>query len=91
MKSYALAAVLSSVMVAGSAWADADSDFRALGQVSNLTPMSEEQLADVEGGYVGTVVGFLQGIVVDRIEATAAVLDSIAGFFQLELPPIKVQ
>ncbi len=48
MKSYALAAALSSAMVTGSAFADAD--FRALGQVSHLTPMSEEQLAAVEGG-----------------------------------------
>jgi hypothetical protein len=48
MKSYALAAVLSSMMVAGSAFAD--NDFRALGQVSSLTPMSEQQLAAVEGG-----------------------------------------
>ncbi|MBP1148242.1 MULTISPECIES: hypothetical protein [Methylocaldum] len=48
MKSYALAAVLSSVMVAGPALAD--NDFRALGQVSNLTPMTETQLAAVEGG-----------------------------------------
>ncbi|CAI8849079.1 hypothetical protein [Methylocaldum szegediense] len=51
MKSYALAAVLSSMMVTGSAFAD--NDFRALGQVSNLTPMSEEQLATVEGGWSG--------------------------------------
>jgi hypothetical protein len=51
MKSYALAAVLSSMMVTGSAFAD--NDFRALGQVSNLTPMSEEQLAAVEGGWSG--------------------------------------
>ncbi|CAI8852389.1 hypothetical protein [Methylocaldum szegediense] len=48
MKSYALAAVLSSMMVAGSAFAD--NDFRALGKVSNVTPMSEQQLAAVEGG-----------------------------------------
>lgn len=48
MKSYALAAVLSSLMVAGPALAD--NDFRALGQVSNLKPMSESQLAAVEGG-----------------------------------------
>jgi hypothetical protein len=48
MKAYALAAVLSSMMVAGSAFAD--NDFRALGQVSSLTPMSEQQLAAVEGG-----------------------------------------
>jgi hypothetical protein len=48
MKSYALAAVLSSMMVAGSAFAD--NDFRALGQVSDLSPMSEQQLAAVEGG-----------------------------------------
>lgn len=51
MKSYALAAVLSSVMVTGSAFAD--NDFRALGRVSNLTPMSEAQLAAVEGGWSG--------------------------------------
>jgi hypothetical protein len=50
MKSYALAAVLSSLMVAGPALAD--NDFRALGQVSNLKPMSESQLAAVEGGEV---------------------------------------
>jgi hypothetical protein len=48
MKAYALVAVLSSVMVAGPALAD--NDFRALGQVSNLTPMTETQLAAVEGG-----------------------------------------
>jgi hypothetical protein len=48
MKSYALAAVLSSLMVAGPALAD--NDFRALGQVSNLKPMTESQLAAVEGG-----------------------------------------
>lgn len=49
MKSFALIAVMSSVMVTGSAFAD--SDFRALGQVSNLTPMSEKQLASVDGGH----------------------------------------
>ena len=48
MKSYALAAVLSSLMVAGPALAD--NDFRALGQVSSLKPMSEAQLEAVEGG-----------------------------------------
>jgi hypothetical protein len=51
MKSYALAAVLSSVMVTGSAFAD--NDFRALSQASNLIPMSEAQLAAVEGGWSG--------------------------------------
>jgi hypothetical protein len=86
MKSYALAAVLSSMMVTGSAFAD--NDFRALGQVSNLPPMSEEQLADVEGGNLGAVVGVLQAIVVNRIETTAYVLDSIKGFFTL---PVVVQ
>ncbi|BBA36333.1 hypothetical protein sS8_4403 [Methylocaldum marinum] len=54
MKSYALAAVLSSLMVAGPALAD--NDFRALGQVSSLKPMTESQLAAVEGGQ--TASGF---------------------------------
>jgi hypothetical protein len=88
MKSYALAAVLSSVIVTGSAWADADNDFRALGQVSDLTPMSEEQLADVEGGNLVTVIGALQAIVVDRIEVAADTLRSIEGFFTL---PVAVK
>jgi len=48
MKAYALAAVLSSIVMAGPAMAD--NDFRALGQVSSLTPMTEGQLAAVEGG-----------------------------------------
>ncbi len=43
MKSYALAAALSLLMVSGSVFAD--NDFRTLGQASNLTPMNEEQLA----------------------------------------------
>jgi len=49
MKSYALAAVLSSVMVAGPAMAD--NEFRALGKASGLPAMSEGQLAAVEGGH----------------------------------------
>jgi len=48
MKSYALAAVLSSLAIAGPAMAD--NEFRALGQVSGVTAMSEGQLAAVEGG-----------------------------------------
>jgi len=48
MKTFALVAVLSSVMVAGPAMAD--NDFRALGKVASLTPMTEGQLAAVEGG-----------------------------------------
>ncbi|WP_133718829.1 hypothetical protein [Methylocaldum gracile] len=48
MKSYAIAAVLSSVMMAGPAMAD--NDFRALGKVSSLKPMTEGQLSAVEGG-----------------------------------------
>ncbi|MGX2038939.1 hypothetical protein ACWJKU_02230 [Methylocaldum sp. MU1018] len=54
MKSYALAAVLSSVMVAGPALAD--NDFRALGKVSSLAPMTEGQLASVEGGLLDTTL-----------------------------------
>ncbi|MGX2041778.1 hypothetical protein ACWJKU_16850 [Methylocaldum sp. MU1018] len=54
MKSYALAAVLSSVMVAGSALAD--NDFRALGKVSSLAPMTEGQLASVEGGFADNIL-----------------------------------
>jgi hypothetical protein len=48
MKLFALAAVLSSVVAAGPALAD--NDFRALGQVSSLKPMSDAQLEAVEGG-----------------------------------------
>ncbi|WP_133717795.1 hypothetical protein [Methylocaldum gracile] len=50
MKSYAIAAVLSSVMMAGPAMAD--NDFRALGKVSSLKPMTEGQLSAVEGGIL---------------------------------------
>jgi hypothetical protein len=55
MKTYVVAAVLSSVMAAGPAMAD--NDFRALGKVANLSPMTEGQLAAVEGGQ--SCSGFL--------------------------------
>ena len=45
---------LSSVIVNGSAVAN--DDFHALGRASGLMPMSEEQLAAVEGGQIA--VGF---------------------------------
>jgi hypothetical protein len=48
MKSYAIAAVLSSVMMAGPVMAD--NDFRALGKVASVKSMTEGQLSAVEGG-----------------------------------------
>jgi len=60
MKSYAIAAVLSSVMMTGPALAG--NDFRALDKVSSLKPMTEGQLAAVEGGVVNRGGGTCSGL-----------------------------
>jgi len=81
MKAYALAAVLSSIVMAGPAMAD--NDFRALGQVSSLTPMTEGQLAAVEGGQ--SCSGFLSlantclNVAVPTVTATNANILGILG------------
>lgn len=49
MKSYILAVALSSALVAGPVMAD--NDFQALSKMSGATPMTEGQLAAVEGGH----------------------------------------
>jgi hypothetical protein len=60
MKSYAMAALLSSVITAGPALAD--SEFRALSKVSSVAPMTEGQLASVEGGVVNRGGGTCSGL-----------------------------
>lgn len=55
-KSYLLGIALSSLLAAP---AMAGEDFRALSEVSGLTPMAEEQLATIEGGAACSSFNFL--------------------------------
>ncbi|CAI8838298.1 hypothetical protein [Methylocaldum szegediense] len=59
MKSYILAVALSSALVAGPVMAD--NDFQALSKMSGATPMTEGQLAAVEGGHVNRGGGSCSG------------------------------
>lgn len=60
MKSYAIAAVLSSVMMTGPVLAE--NDFRALDKMSSPQAMTEVQLAAVEGGDVRRGGGTCSGL-----------------------------
>lgn len=60
MKSYAIAAVLSSVMMTGPVLAE--NDFRALDKMSSVQAMTEVQLAAVEGGVVTRGGGTCSGL-----------------------------
>lgn len=84
MKSFSEVLFLSSVIVTGPAIAH--DDFHALGQASGPTPMSEKQLAAVEGGKITVkfeIPGLLE-VFETKVGAFTDITKTIGGL----LPPL---